>query len=67
MPAERTCIDYARYQLNFWRIAPDAPSRLLFGGQTGLKFKRLEEIAERLQADLARIYPPLAGTRFSHL
>ena len=67
MPADRTYIDYSRYQFNFWRIAPDAPSRLLFGGQTGLMFKRPEEIALRLQADLERIFPPLAGTRFSHL
>ena len=67
MPAERTYIDYSRYQFNFWRIAPDAPSRLLFGGQTGLMFKRPEEIALLLQADLERIFPPLAGTRFSHL
>ena len=67
MPADRTYIDYSRYQFNFWRIAPDAPSRLLFGGQTGLLFKRPEEIAERLQADLGRIFPTLAGTRFSHL
>ena len=67
MPAERTYIDYSRYQFNFWRIAPDAPSRLLFGGQTGLMFKRPEEIAHRLQADLERIFPQLEGTRFSHL
>ena len=30
-------------------------------------FKRPEEIAHRLQADLGRIFPTLAGTRFSHL
>ena len=67
IPGDRTYIDYSRYQFNFWRIAPDAPSRLLFGGQTGLMFKRPEEIAVRLQADLERIFPTLAGTRFSHL
>ena len=67
VPGDRTYIDYSRYQFNFWRIAPDAPSRLLFGGQTGLMFKRPEEIALLLQADLARIFPELAGTRFSHL
>ena len=67
IPGDRTCIDYSRYQFNFWRIAPDAPSRLLFGGQTGLLFKRPEEIAVLLQADLERIFPALAGTRFSHL
>ena len=67
MPADRTYSDYSRYQFNFWRIAPDAPSRLLFGGQTGLMFKRPEEIAHRLQADLGRIFPQLEGTRFSHL
>ena len=67
IPGDRTYIDYSRYQFNFWRIAPDAPSRLLFGGQTGLMFKRPEEIALLLQADLERIFPQLAGTRFSHL
>ncbi len=67
MPADRTYIDYSRYQFNFWRIAPDDPSRLLFGGQTGLLFKRPEEIAKLLKADLERIFPNLAGTRFSHL
>ena len=67
MPGERTYIDYSRYQFNFWRIAPDAESRLLFGGQTGLLFKRPEEIALRLQVDLERIFPELAGTRFTHL
>ena len=67
VPGDRTYIDYSRYQFNFWRIAPDAPSRLLFGGQTGLMFKRPEEIALLLQADLARIFPELSGTRFSHL
>ena len=67
MPAGRTYIDYSRHQFNYWRIAPDAPSRLLFGGQTGLMFKGPEEIAHRLQADLERIFPQLEGTRFSHL
>ena len=67
VPGDRTYIDYSRYQFNFWRIAPDAPSRLLFGGQTGLMFKRPEEIALLLQADLERIFPPLEGTRFTHL
>ena len=67
IPGERTCIDHSRHQYNYWRIAPDAPARLLFGGQTGLLFKRPEEIAALLQADLARVFPQLAGTRFSHL
>ena len=67
LPGDRTYADYSRYQFNFWRIAPDAPSRLLFGGQTGLLFAGPEEIALRLQDDLARILPELAGTRFSHL
>lgn len=67
IPGDRTCVDYSRHQFNFWRVAPDAPGRLLFGGQTGLLFKRPEEIARLLQADLARVFPELAGTRFSHL
>ena len=67
IPGDRTYVDYSRYQFNFWRIAPDAPNRLLFGGQTGLLYKRPEEIARLLQADLARVFPELAGTRFSHL
>ena len=67
LPGDRTYVDYSRYQFNYWRIAPDSPSRLLLGGQTGLLFKRPEEIALRLQADLERIFPELAGTRFSHL
>ena len=65
LPGDRTYVDYSRYQFNYWRIAPDSPSRLLLGGQTGLLFKRPEEIALRLQADLERIFPELAGTRFS--
>ena len=67
IPGDRTVVDYSRYQFNFWRIAPDARDRLLFGGQTGLLFKRPEEIARLLQADLTRVFPELAGTRFSHL
>ena len=66
MPSQRTYVEYSRNMINFWRPAPD-DNRLLFGGQTGLLHKTNEEIARRLQADLKRVFPELAGTRFSHL
>ena len=66
MPSQRIYMDYSRYMFNYWRAAPDA-NRLLFGGQTGLMHKRPEHIARLLQKDLARVFPELAGTRFSHL
>lgn len=67
VPGERPCVDYSRYMFNYWRIAPDDSRRLLFGGQTGYLFKSERDIAQLLQVDLARIFPELAGTRFSHL
>lgn len=67
IPGGRPCVDYSRNMFNYWRVAPDDPSRLLFGGQTGYLFKSAEQIAAKLQLDLARVYPELAGTRFSHL
>ena len=66
MPTQRTYVEYSRYMFNFWRPAPDA-NRLLFGGQSGFLHKSNEQIASRLQVDLARVFPALAGTRFSHV
>lgn len=67
LPSHRTYVDYSRHMFNFWREAPDAPDRLLFGGQTGFLFKSERDIAKRLQVDLKRIFPELEGTRFSHV
>ena len=66
MPGKRTYVDYSRHVFNYWRKAPDA-DRLLFGGQSGLLYKSPQELARRLRADMARIFPELADVRFSHL
>ncbi len=66
LPSKRTYVDYSRHMFNYWRKAPDA-DRLLFGGQAGVMHKSPRAFARLLAADMARIFPELAGTRFSHL
>jgi len=67
VPGQRPCVDYSRNMFNYWRLAPDDSNRLLFGGQTGYLFKSERDIARLLQVDLARVFPELEGTRFTHL
>jgi glycine/D-amino acid oxidase-like deaminating enzyme len=66
MPSRRIYIDYSRHMSNYWRPAPDS-SRLLFGGQTGVMHRTPERMGRLLHADLERVFPELAGARFTHL
>ena len=64
LPWLRTYHDNRRTS-HYMTFSPDG-SRLLFGGRTGSRPTRLNEIASELQDDLRFFFPPLRETRISH-
>jgi len=66
LPGDRTFIDW-NFNVDWMRRAPDDPSRIVFGGQTGGINQNLRSMGKRLHARLLRVFPDLADLRFDHV
>lgn len=53
-----------KFVVNYWRLSDDG--RLLFGGGESLGYRFPRDIAAKVRAPLARIYPALADVAFTH-
>ncbi|MFT3987547.1 NAD(P)/FAD-dependent oxidoreductase [Aestuariivirga sp.] len=66
LPGDRTFIDW-NFNVDWMRIAPTDPTRLIFGGLTGARNADLRIMAERLHARILRIFPELSDLRFDNV
>ncbi|MEM8788349.1 MAG: FAD-binding oxidoreductase [Pseudomonadota bacterium] len=58
------CVEDLRYILDYFRLSADG--RLLFGGGTIYGGRSPRDIAAKLRPNLARVFPALADTPFTH-
>lgn len=66
LPGDRTFIDW-NFNVDSFRRAPDDPRRILYCGLTGGRNQPLGDMAGRMRARLARIFPALAGVRVDNI
>jgi glycine/D-amino acid oxidase-like deaminating enzyme len=66
LPGDRTFIDW-NFNVDWMRIAPGDPSRIVFGGLTGEIDADLRVMGERLHQRLLRVFPELGDLRFDHV
>ena len=66
LPGNRTYIDW-NFNVDWLRIAPGDPSRIIFGGLTGEIDADLRVMAERLKARVLRVFPDLKDLQFDHV
>lgn len=66
LPGDRTYIDW-NFNVDWLRIAPGDPTRIIFGGLTGEIDAGLRVMAERLKARLLRVFPDLKDLQFDHV
>lgn len=66
LPGDRTFIDW-NFDVDWFRRAPDDPTRILFGGLTGGRNQNLQQMAQRLRARMLRIFPDLTALRVDHV
>lgn len=66
LPGGRTYIDW-NFNVDWMRVAPGDPTRLVFGGLTGETDADLRIMAERLKARLLRVFPDLRDLTFDHV
>jgi glycine/D-amino acid oxidase-like deaminating enzyme len=66
LPGGRTFIDW-NFNVDWMRIAPGDPSRIVFGGLTGEIGADLRIMGERLHQRLLRVFPDLGDLQFDHV
>lgn len=66
LPGDRTFIDW-NFNVDWIRIAPGDPTRIVFGGLTGEVDADLRIMAERLRNRLLRILPDVSDLQFDHV
>ena len=66
LPGDRTFIDW-NFNVDWMRIAPGDPSRIIFGGLTGEIDADLRIMAERLKSRLLRVFPEMGDLQFDHV
>ena len=66
LPGDRTFIDW-NFNVDWMRIAPDDPTRIIFGGLTGEVDADLRIMGERLRNRLLRVFPELNDLQFDHV
>lgn len=66
LPGDRTFIDW-NFNVDWMRVAPDDPSRIVFGGLTGEINADLRIMAERLKARFLRVFPDMTELQFDHV
>jgi glycine/D-amino acid oxidase-like deaminating enzyme len=66
LPGDRTFIDW-NFNVDWMRIAPGDPSRIVFGGQTGEVDADLRIMGERLRHRLLRVFPDMDDLQFDHV
>jgi glycine/D-amino acid oxidase-like deaminating enzyme len=66
LPGDRTYIDW-NFNVDWLRIAPGDPSRIVFGGLTGEVDADLRVMGERLHQRLLRVFPEMGDLRFDHV
>ena len=66
LPGDRTYIDW-NFNVDWLRIAPGDPSRIVFGGLTGEVDAELRVMGERLHQRLLRVFPEMGDLRFDHV
>lgn len=66
LPGDRTFIDW-NFNVDWMRIAPDDPTRIIFGGLTGEIDADLRIMGERLQKRLLRVFPDMGEIQFEHV
>lgn len=60
----RAAIYDSRFAFDYYRPTPDG--RLLWGGRISVRDRSPAEVERLLRADLARVFPQLAGVRIEH-
>lgn len=60
----RAAIYDSRFTFDYYRPTPDG--RLLWGGRISVRDRSPAEVERLLRADLARVFPQLAGVRIEH-
>lgn len=66
LPGDRTFIDW-NFDVDWFRRAPDDPSRIQFGGLTGGRNQDLNRMAARLRGRLLRVFPDLQDLHVDHV
>jgi glycine/D-amino acid oxidase-like deaminating enzyme len=66
LPGDRTYIDW-NFNVDWMRVAPGDPTRIIFGGLTGEIDADLRVMAERLHQRLLRVFPDLGDLQFDHV
>lgn len=66
LPGDRTFIDW-NFNVDWMRVAPGDPTRIIFGGLTGEIDADLRVMAERLHQRLLLVFPDLGDLQFDHV
>ncbi len=66
LPGDRTYIDW-NFNVDWMRVAPGDPTRIIFGGLTGEIDADLRVMAERLHQRLLRVFPDMGDLQFDHV
>ncbi len=66
LPGDRTFIDW-NFNVDWLRIAPGDPTRIVFGGLTGEVDADLRIMGERLRNRFLRVFPEMDDLQFDHV
>ena len=66
LPGDRTYIDW-NFNVDWMRVAPGDPTRIIFGGLTGEIDADLRVMAERLHQRLLRVFPDMGDLQFDYV